>query len=51
LELRVRQLDNVRWSGRLEEVEFLQRLFDLQALASLDSSWCGKFRAARIFQR
>jgi hypothetical protein len=31
------RLENVRWSGRLEEVEFLQRLFDLNALPSTDS--------------
>lgn len=30
------KIDNVCWSGRLEEVEFLQRLFDLQALPSND---------------
>lgn len=31
------RLDNVAWSGRLEEVEFLARLFDLQRLPSTDS--------------
>lgn len=31
------RIDNVPWSGRLEEVEFLQRLYDLQTLPSHDS--------------
>jgi AbiJ N-terminal domain 3/Abortive infection C-terminus len=30
-------LEKVAWSGRLEEVEFLQRLFDLQSLPSHDA--------------
>jgi hypothetical protein len=30
------KLDNVSWSGKLEEVEFLERLFDLQAMPSGD---------------
>jgi hypothetical protein len=36
------RLDNVRWSGRLEEVEFLQRIYDLNALPSTD----GRFEDA-----
>ena len=31
------RIENVDWSGRLEEVEFLERLFDLQSLPSGDS--------------
>jgi hypothetical protein len=31
------RIDNVMWSGRLEEVEFLQRVFDLKSLPSYDS--------------
>ena len=31
------RLDKVAWAGRLEEVEFLARLFDLQKLPSTDS--------------
>lgn len=31
------RIDNVIWNGRLEEVEFLERLFDLQSLPSRDS--------------
>lgn len=31
------RIDNVVWSGRLEEVEFLERLYDLKALPSYDS--------------
>lgn len=31
------KIENVSWSGRLEEVEFLQRLFDVEALPSHDS--------------
>ena len=30
-------LNNVAWSGRLEEVEFLERLYDLKSLPSFDS--------------
>lgn len=30
------KIDKVAWSGRLEEVEFLGRMFDLQALPSFD---------------
>jgi HEPN domain-containing protein len=42
------RIDNVNWSGRLEEVEFLQRLYDLKSLPSYDS----RFRdaAADIWQ-
>jgi AbiJ N-terminal domain 3 len=36
------RLENVRWSGRLEEVEFLQRLYDLKTLPSTD----GRFKDA-----
>lgn len=31
------EIDQVVWSGRLEEVEFLQRLYDLESLPSGDS--------------
>lgn len=31
------RIDNVVWSGRLEEVEFLARLYDLKSLPSNDS--------------
>ncbi len=31
------RIDNVVWSGRLDEVEFLERLFDLKSLPSHDS--------------
>ena len=31
------KIDRVAWSGRLEEVEFLQRLYDLESLPSNDS--------------
>ncbi|MEU1917242.1 protein kinase domain-containing protein [Streptomyces massasporeus] len=31
------RLQNVDWSGRLEEAEFLKRIFDLDAFASYDS--------------
>lgn len=31
------KIDGVNWSGQLEEVEFLQRIFDLEALPSRDS--------------
>ena len=30
------KIDQVAWSGRLEEVEFLQRIYDLEALPSSD---------------
>lgn len=30
------RIDNVIWSGRLEEVEFLERIYDLQSLPSFD---------------
>ncbi|ARM88445.1 abortive phage infection domain-containing protein [Rhizobium sp. CIAT894] len=33
------RIDNVVWSGRLEEVEFLERLFDLKTLPSTDSRY------------
>jgi HEPN domain-containing protein len=42
------KLDQVAWSGRLEEVEFLQRLYDLEALPSTDSRF--KNAAADIWQ-
>jgi hypothetical protein len=42
------RLENVRWSGRLEEVEFLQRLYDLGALSSTDSRF--KDAAGDIWQ-
>jgi len=42
------RLENVRWSGRLEEVEFLQRLYDLSALPSTDSRY--KDAAGDIWQ-
>jgi len=32
-------LDRVRWWGRLDDVEFLQRLYDLKALPSTDSRY------------
>lgn len=41
-------LEKVVWSGRLEEVEFLQRLFDLQSLPSHDSRF--KDAAGDIWQ-
>ncbi|QQM32364.1 abortive infection family protein [Martelella lutilitoris] len=31
------KIENVKWSGCLEEVEFLQRLYDLKSMASYDS--------------
>jgi hypothetical protein len=31
------KIDHITWSGRLEEVEFLQRIFDLKSLPSSDS--------------
>lgn len=33
------RLDSVVWNGRLDEVEFLQRLYDLQNLRSFDSRY------------
>ncbi len=42
------RLENVRWSGRLEEVEFLQRLYELNALPSTDSRF--KDAAGDIWQ-
>jgi AbiJ N-terminal domain 3 len=42
------KLEDVRWSGRLDEVEFLQRLFDLQAMPSGDSRF--KDAAGDIWQ-
>lgn len=30
------QVERVHWSGRLEEAEFLSRLFDLASLSSID---------------
>lgn len=41
-------LDEVNWSGRLDDVEFLERLFDLEALPSTDSRF--KTAAADIWQ-
>ncbi|WP_293947634.1 abortive infection family protein [Sneathiella sp.] len=31
------KIDQIAWSGRLEDVEFLQRLYDLESLPSYDS--------------
>jgi hypothetical protein len=31
------RIDNVTWSGKLDEVEFLQRIYDLKALPSRDT--------------
>jgi hypothetical protein len=42
------RLDSVHWSGRLDEVEFLQRLYDLQKLRSFDSRF--KDAAGDIWQ-
>lgn len=42
------KIDNVVWSGGLDEVEFLQRLFDLEALPSHDSRF--KNAATDIWQ-
>jgi hypothetical protein len=42
------RIENVCWSGRLEEVEFLQRLYDLKALRSTDSRF--KDAAGDIWQ-
>ncbi|TGP49826.1 hypothetical protein EN873_28295 [bacterium M00.F.Ca.ET.230.01.1.1] len=42
------RLDSVVWSGRLDEVEFLQRLYDLQNLRSFDSRF--KDSAGDIWQ-
>ena len=42
------RLDSVAWSGRLDEVEFLQRLYDLQKLRSFDSRF--KDAAGDIWQ-
>ena len=41
-------LEDVRWSGRLDEVEFPQRLFDLRAMSSGDSRF--KDAAGDIWQ-
>jgi AbiJ N-terminal domain 3/Abortive infection C-terminus len=32
-------IDKISWNGRLEEVEFLQRLYDLESLPSTDSRY------------
>lgn len=42
------KIDNVAWSGRLDEVEFLERLFDLESLPSHDSRF--KNAAGDIWQ-
>ncbi|MBX5135982.1 abortive infection family protein [Rhizobium lentis] len=42
------RLDSVFWSGRLDEVEFLQRLYDLQKLRSFDNRF--KDAAGDIWQ-
>jgi hypothetical protein len=42
------RLDNVTWSGRLGDVEFLQRLYDLQTLPSTDQRF--KDAAGDIWQ-
>jgi hypothetical protein len=42
------KIEGVAWSGRLEEVEFLQRLYDLEALPSTDSRF--KNAAGDIWQ-
>jgi len=42
------QLENVAWHGRLDEVEFLSRLFDLQQLPSSDARF--KDAAGDIWQ-
>lgn len=42
------RMDNVQWSGRLGEVEFLERLFDLKLLPSTDSRY--KDAAGDIWQ-
>jgi len=42
------KIDQVAWSGRLEEVEFLQRLYDLESLPSYDSRF--KDAAGDIWQ-
>lgn len=42
------RLDSVNWNGRLDEVEFLQRLYDLQKLRSFDSRF--KDAAGDIWQ-
>ncbi|HEV2505323.1 MAG TPA: abortive infection family protein [Mesorhizobium sp.] len=42
------RLDSVPWSGRLDEVEFLQRLYDLQKLRSFDNRF--KDAAGDIWQ-
>lgn len=42
------KIDEVAWSGRLDEVEFLQRLYDLESLPSYDTRF--KNAAADIWQ-
>jgi hypothetical protein len=42
------QLENVSWNGRLDDIEFLSRLFDLRNLPSHDSRY--KDAAADIWQ-
>ena len=42
------RLDSVSWSGRLDDVDFLARIYDLQALPSTDSRY--KDAAGDIYQ-
>ena len=42
------KIDNVVWSGRLEDVEFLQRIYDLETMPSTDSRF--KDAAGDIWQ-
>jgi AbiJ N-terminal domain 3/Abortive infection C-terminus len=42
------KIDQIAWSGRLEDVEFLQRLYDLESLPSYDSRF--KNAAGDIWQ-
>lgn len=42
------RIENVNWSGKLDDVEFLSRIFDLEALPSLDSRF--KTATADIWQ-
>lgn len=42
------RIDNVAWAGRLDEVEFLERIYDLQTLPSQDSRF--KNAAGDIWQ-
>ena len=38
------RIDKVAWAGRLEEVEFLERIYDLEQLPSHDSRFVGAAR-------